>query len=673
MSDSLSDSVRREGMISVSLDPSNIVKAIQKLSKHVKEQGDRIAFLESQQAVNATKADITAVIANAELVTKEATNMADRAILESGNVRKEMGHVKEAFLTTIDSKCSELLFTTSIATKVMGENLTASIDCLSVQFSEFKKQCELEQGKRDLEYHEDSAELTSAVQTLGDRVQHQHSEFLKHCKDGKLHSGAKASQSDQGDNHDECDDADHGEELGLSARQMDRLFEIVQQNHKDLMITMSEQKLHADAIDDLCQAFAQLPDGTLARPGGDEEPPVVGLARRRTKMNRKKGQPLDIDIRVKERNDLASTVGGLDDRMNVALQDIMTIKNMMSRDQKDVRNAVLAINDEFTLIRNNASGLENLPPLNLATCVPSFFNNPSFTFAGEDGSSCSSGRTTDRSIGMGVGGRKSKLNQGSAYPPSIDEEPKRCVRRVSGLLHLVSHVSNQNGGRKNEPRRAPEIDSDSGNDASIETDASFASMDESPRSGRRRPAYPSVAQEMSPELQEEVRQIVADNGLLKEMMELFHNEKDELMSAVDRKVDRDMVERLFNNFRTLMMKISERVNELSQFLGRCATQQDIEAVVKVVTHVPEATGDQAAGVKLGPECLVCGRAKSSLTGQVAMSAALRGAGVTANIQTANNGGNFVYGDGAAFRGAALMESFPHFKLPMLKNPPKRRD
>lgn len=233
-------------------------------------------------------------------------------------------------------------------------------------------------------------------------------------------------------------------------------------------------------------------------------------------------------------------------------------------------------------------------------------------------------------------------------------EPSRRTRKISGLLHISTRPESTKPRGENNEEEEPDVMS--------------ISRGSSVKSGKRVTGKPSLRRVAFPD--QPITPIPAEQlKEVKDMITTFISEKDDLMSAVDRKVDRDMVERLFNKFRTIVMSLNDRVNEMSGLLGRCATQQEVEAVAKVVTHIP-AMSDKAAGVKIGPECLFCGRAKSSLAGQVPASTALRGAGVTANVQTANPG-NFVYGDGSAYRGASVMESFPHFKLPLLKEPNKR--
>jgi hypothetical protein len=152
------------------------------------------------------------------------------------------------------------------------------------------------------------------------------------------------------------------------------------------------------------------------------------------------------------------------------------------------------------------------------------------------------------------------------------------------------------------------------------------------------------------------------------MIATFLSNKNELVSAVDQKVDRDLVERLFNKFKTLIVNVNDRVNELASIVGRCAMQQDVDAVVRVVTQMP-ALNQASAGVKIGPACICCGRGQTGVAGHVLPSLAMAACGPLVHVQTPNNGagGGFIYGDGGAYRGKGALDSLPRLLLPGLRN------
>jgi hypothetical protein len=126
---------------------------------------------------------------------------------------------------------------------------------------------------------------------------------------------------------------------------------------------------------------------------------------------------------------------------------------------------------------------------------------------------------------------------------------------------------------------------------------------------------------------------ISDDTLreLRYMFGTFGQEKAALMSAIDRKVDRDLVERLFDKFRTMIMGMNDRIREMATLTERFATTRDVKAVAQLVQHIPEL--NETAASRVGPECLVCGRHR----GQVG------------STEDDDQGIHYVYGDGAMFR------------------------
>jgi hypothetical protein len=337
----------------------------------------------------------------------------------------------------------------------------------------------------------------------------------------------------------------------------------------------------------------------------------------------------------------------------------------MTRNEKDIRDVVLRIIDEFKLIRTNAPGLEKLPPLNLGACVPSFFNNPSFSLTRESPSDDEDGPSTaPHSVRKEDAPAPAKTDPPTALP-SIREEAHEAAavqpraRKVSGLLHLVSRSRARE--RPTRPPPAAELPEPARPPGPPGEEEDGGEEDE-PRARAGPVARQVVVRRRSGVAEAQLQE-------LRRLHAAFNERRDELMSAVDRKVDRDMIERLFNKFRSLILGVNDRVNELAGMMGNCATQHEVDAVAKIVTQMP-VLGEKSAAVKVGPECICCGRAKSALSGQVPASTAISGAGVTVSVQTPNDGGGFVYGDGGAYRARGLLDSFS--RLPPLSSQTARR-
>jgi hypothetical protein len=109
-----------------------------------------------------------------------------------------------------------------------------------------------------------------------------------------------------------------------------------------------------------------------------------------------------------------------------------------------------------------------------------------------------------------------------------------------------------------------------------------------------------------------VRPIVraVDGAGVGEMLAAFVAARNELMIAVERTVDGDMVEGLFSKFKTVIVDVNQRVSSwqvLSTGAHRSRTSRQ--------SHMPMLR-DHSAGVKIGTECICCERADTTVSGRV---------------------------------------------------------
>lgn len=112
------------------------------------------------------------------------------------------------------------------------------------------------------------------------------------------------------------------------------------------------------------------------------------------------------------------------------------------------------------------------------------------------------------------------------------------------------------------------------------------------------------------------------------------------LSALDRKVDRQFVERLFDKFRSIINGLNENVTTLSESISGFASVKDVEELAKIVKNQQNVT--QCAAGKKTQVCLFCGRPRTSVTGQISrQQAAKLGMPPTAHI---GSEGNVIYGD-----------------------------
>ena len=417
------------------------------------------------------------------------------------------------------------------------------------------------------------------------------------------------------------------------------LWNVTNQNRATLLNTITEHNLLNRRVEDLQSQIKILENKPI--PIQQQQPIIQQIITQQSNL------PLDNDILIKEQQQLESTVNGLADAVSSSIQDINRIKSIVNKNEKDIREVVMAFMDEFKLIRTNATGLEHLPPLNLNTCVPSFFNNPSYTFEREP-SSCSTPFESERENDSTRNNEISRFSEIQFRRSTSEEEnfppPPNKTKRFSGLLHLIS--------RPDIIKRTPK---------KLNKDNIISKLDKV---------------ETIPEIPEEkpnkIEKIIENNNIIKEkiivsvdkesineLKDLFNKfqlEKNDLILSIDRKVDREMVERLFDKFRMIINHLNEKVKDISNLMNNFITQEDFEKVIEFIKHLPEIN-EKTLGIKKGPECLFCGRTKH-LINQISSPRTL----LKNNIDTTN----ILYGEGNTFIGSNNFDSFPNFPLPPLK-------
>ena len=535
--------VSQEDMISVTVDGANIVRVIQMLNDRLKEQDRRIAELESRQQALATKADLGDCREKIDEMSKTINGLSEKENTDVERLQSKMDILKAQLNEDVERRFNEALITANTAAKSVGSGLGAEIESLKAMVRGGAS------GSEDLQ---------KQTKALGDKVAHLHSELMKDRNENVIARVDEMINEKLGKLQESIGNAVAAiadKKKGPNDDQFEQLWAISNQNRTTLMNALAELSMHGRKIDVLMKAVdAPMPEIVMPAelPPSPRQEPMRGF------------ESTVADERMRrEHRELASTVDGLGDRMNTALQDITSIKNAMNRNEKDVRDVVMAIIDEFKLIRGNASGLENLPPLNLAGCVPSFFNNPSFTFSREEASSCSSSCTTERSIRNSVSNERLSILAEAAPLGRIDEEPSAPhVRRVSGLMHLVCRSENlkramalDQGGSGS--LRDFKLEEEEGEEEEEEEARETEKVEEEEKQETEEKSSSRRTRRSSRDDSANTRPLLPDEIIkLKMMLNTFLGEKDKLMSAVDRKVDRDMVERLFNKFRTIIMGLN---------------------------------------------------------------------------------------------------------------------
>lgn len=308
-------------------------------------------------------------------------------------------------------------------------------------------------------------------------------------------------------------------------------------------------------------------------------------------------------------------------------ENISKLRSEFDNNQNDLISAMKAIQNELQTIRDNADGLENLPQMDLQSIVESYFNPP--------------------------------------YSNRIEkpEDPAVVDHRVINMadIPLVPVVkrdgdSNQNAKNPNSNiMLSSPISTRSSDLFALERRSSVQSV---------QPSTPVVVTEKV-DVDDIVRRIRKEIDLpsIQDTFSRFRKEHNEAMSAVERKVDREYVERLFDKFRIIVHNLNDRFKELVSLNDEYATKEEVSLIVQVLKALPKESRPGTA-VKKGPSCLFCGRPKTSVAGEISpRTAAMVG---TAPVQNVTMEGNstceYIYGDGQAFRRDENFQSFPHLDV-----------
>lgn len=286
--------------------------------------------------------------------------------------------------------------------------------------------------------------------------------------------------------------------------------------------------------------------------------------------------------------------------------------------KEDIVEAMNAIQDELQLIRDNGRGLSGLPPINLVNVVPSFFHEPPPPEA------------------------KPKKTE-------TKNEPMRPPPRVINLRKRAVTVS----------RKTRDIPLEDFKPVEIPERVSVEQQTDFPVQVVQAPPVDEAA------ILEKLRNELDFDGI-KKAFKQFSEEHAAAMSALDRKIDREYVERLFDKFRVLVHGLNERVKELANVNGDYATREDVALLAQILKKLPSGKRP-ATALKKGPGCLFCGKSRGAIVGEISpRTAAMAGRPAVGSVLNEGNKSEFVYGDGQAFKRGEEFQSFPDFDtLPRL--------
>jgi hypothetical protein len=389
------------------------------------------------------------------------------------------------------------------------------IDAHSDKLNGYIRRADDEQAQRDSLHKTQQAQLGEELAACGDRIAHCHSELLKHCSDcekrlerkpmasvagapraavvgddvqnlvvrvQKLEANQKiaceaqaalAGQIDRAydatvdmmnDRVSKLQDVS-GPLLPIPEQSMSRvdvpddriaqLYAMGNQHRMLLMDALSQSTAHSSRFDRVERRIDALELGLgnlMAAP-----PDVAGDPHHDVTILGSKMRIVD-ERDMGDHSRLVQELKALTQRTGFMSQDLVKVKSILGRLREEICDVVLQIMDEFQVIRKNTPGLEQLPALNLGSCIPSFFNNPSF-------SSKRRGPSDDDEEDERTPHKPVPEHDLSA-PASTGREPPRSPapalttvprgRNVSGLLHLISRPSTkQRTSESNATRQRP--------------------------------------------------------------------------------------------------------------------------------------------------------------------------------------------------------------------------
>ncbi|KAK8866420.1 hypothetical protein M9Y10_009382 [Tritrichomonas musculus] len=320
-------------------------------------------------------------------------------------------------------------------------------------------------------------------------------------------------------------------------------------------------------------------------------------------------------------------------------EDLLNFKNQFDDHQSKVVSAMKAIQFELQQIRDNGQGLLDLPPLNLYNVVPSFFNEDKKILSLSDSESAPVLELAENPT------------EEEDEEKKKEKEPKRNFKKeVERMKYYNIQPILRN--KKNEE------------DTTNQTKCVVIKTDDSPprHSPIERPAPNSNI-----DVNQIIRQIKNELNMneIQNSFKQFKKDHDEIINSIERKVDREYVERLFDKFRIIVHGMNDRVKELASLTADYATKEDFKLVVQIVKNLPK-DGKSGTAVKRGPTCLFCGRPKTSIAGEISpRTAAMAGSAPVSNVgsKDGDTSCEFVYGDGQAYyKRDENFQSFPHFDV-----------
>lgn len=614
-------------LLKVDIEARPIANVLSLINEHLKSQNNRIEILEEAIKTFLAKSDYeTSYTAMIKRISITEDRMA-QALSRVSNLSTDVQAIEPRITKSFEDQVSNILVTTTTKLKNITQSFDSQIDLINTQLAKVKDtiaNLENDNKKVDLTvFGKFIKQNTIDIENLN-----------KSLADLKFKCQIKRRESIEDDSHIDTS------RLNMKITDNESLLNQVNQQKQVLLDLVDEVNVIKEKID-----MPPIP------------PPQI--IETKTIIETKNESPKS---KIQMLNEVYTSNNNLN---TVQLEtELSKLENDFDNHQSKVVAAMNAIQFELQQIRDHGEGLKGLPPLNLANVVPSFFNNPSFTFSRveeeEDSSELDDSQSFDSSVNEGkVSDVKISNNKSSTEMIQLNRLrlPSDDEYNYESEITLKERKKRRKARKKNKlpTLKVEEEDNDEDNEYG----------DEEPAVNHH--TVETIVQEADYDkiINDVTKQL--DLELIKSKFETFQHQHSEAMSALDRKIDRDYVERLFDKFRVMIHGINNRVKELADLNSDFATRQDFLNLLQIVKNLPKESRPGTA-VKKGPECLFCGKPKAGVTGSIPLNVAAS-AGKPPIRSVLGDGSNveYVYGEGQAFRrDDASFQSFPHFDaLPSL--------
>lgn len=682
----LADMIEKEQMIGVKVDTQNIINIMRQINNKVKEQDRRLAVLEAlmptyvsaeQHMKDFIRLDEAGQLNAQYIKNLQSSTKEIQAILDGLQVN---------LTEMLDNRINDLIVTTSVAQKNNFENLDSRINQLTEELKIASASSKKTQNSLN-SYVEKNKAIPSQVTDLGHRVEYLYSQFTKTVAQAALSSNKSIPLLAPDSNSIHANEIVTQKFKVLEERLA--ILEEKAQTKKPILPPLpppppplSVGEVKSMINEDIAKRFEQF-EKDLNQSFGSKKQVEVKLEIPKNpetispsqfvefmttvKLNQSnifglKNQLGILQARLEEAENnankntartmarKATAAGSFDstfgnskkiDDLGNEINDIKQIMESLNDDIEELkaknqeinnthnnyRKIIYGLIDGINTIHKYADGLSEVPPQNLRTIAPDYFNDDQYDLmthqycmrfppkmAKKDRILTTQITDSEDSSEHEDSSRAPDVSQiifdDFAKENPIKEEPeivgyasfKNTPLRLSGLLHLVS-VSSTVPPKKELPKR-------------METKTVEHTQPE-----KMHVQFIQNPANLAPSGQMVISDIQNDHDTLPEgigedtlrelrfLLGQFQQQRDQLITEIDRKVDRDMVEKLFNKFRVIIAGMNDKIKTIQDLSTQFATQRDVENMTRKLA--PDQ--DQASVIKKkGITCLFCGQTRQPI-------------------------------------------------------------